>query len=75
MQGLRGCRNGGIVVPTEVIANAKEYIRLRPADPEGHALLAHLLQAKGDAEGARRESEQAARLRTPASSPKGIQQP
>ncbi len=26
VQGLRGCRNGGIVVPNEVIENAKDYI-------------------------------------------------
>src|SRR5262245_27658293 len=26
VQGLRGCRNAGIVVPAEVIDNAKEYI-------------------------------------------------
>jgi hypothetical protein len=34
VQGLRGCRNAGIPVPTEVIENAKQYI-YRCKNPDG----------------------------------------
>ena len=65
VQGLRGCRNAGIPVPTEIIDNAKDYI-YRCKNPDGgisYSSRNRGIVAPGDHRGGAGRAVQRGRLR------------